>query len=124
MADALTRTCIASFNLPEVISLIKRFLYINDDFRYCLHVFPHWEPLSYPQDSDIKRSCDLATSPHAPKLDYIILHDIPLTGPGDEGPHFVLDVSESMSFIAQISNYMLVAKADLIIRYYTRDPPG
>lgn len=84
---------------PEVVSLLKRLPYVNGDCRYVLHLFPNSEPLSYLQDSDLERSRDPAASPHRPRRDYILPHDIPLTGPGDEGPYFVLDVRESTIFL-------------------------
>lgn len=80
---------------PQVISLMKQIPYINGDFRYFLHLFPNSEPLSYLQDSDIERGRDPAASPHRPRRDYLLPQDIALTGPGDEGPYFVLDVRES-----------------------------
>lgn len=83
---------------PEVISLLKRLPYVDEDCPYALDLFPNSEPLSYLQDSDVERSRDPAASPHRPRRDYILPHDIPLTGPGDEGPYFVLDVKESTFF--------------------------
>lgn len=83
---------------PEVISLLKRLPYVDENFRHVLHLFPNSEPLSYLQDSDVERSRDPAAYPHRPRRDYILPHDIPLTGPGDEGPYFVLDVRESRFF--------------------------
>lgn len=83
---------------PEVISLLKRLPYVDEDCPYSLHLLPNSEPLSYLQDSDVERSRGPDASPHRPRRDYILPHDISLTGPSDEGPYFVLDVRESRSF--------------------------
>lgn len=83
---------------PEVISLMKRLPYVDADCPYSLHLLPNSEPLSYLEDSDVERSRDPAAYPERPRRDYMLPHDIPLTGPGDEGPYFVLDVRDSMLF--------------------------
>lgn len=80
---------------PEVTSLLRRLPHVDEDCPYSLHLFPNSEPLSYLQDGDVERSRDPAAYPDDPRRDYILPHDIPLTGPGDEGPYIVLDVRES-----------------------------
>lgn len=83
---------------PEVISLLKRLPYVDENCPYSLHLFPNSEPLSYLQDSDVERSRDPSAYPDSPRRDYILPHDIPLTGPGDEGPYLLLDIRESTVF--------------------------
>lgn len=87
----------------EVISLLNRLPYVDEkNCPYSPHLFPNSEPLSYLQDSDVERSRDPTAYPHKPRRDYILPHDIPLTGPGDEGPYLVLDVKDSTFFLLYV----------------------
>ncbi|ROV86863.1 hypothetical protein VMCG_10809 [Cytospora schulzeri] len=87
---------------PEVVSLMKRLPYVDGDFRYCIHLYPQSEPLSYLQDDDVERSRDPDGGPGRLRRDYILPCDIPLTAPGDEGPYLVLDVGDMSDTIRVI----------------------